>query len=41
MVIGSLAATAIQTGGQLALYDLQVKQLAKQLGQQSHTKQKD
>ncbi len=31
MVIGSLASTAIKTGGQLALYDLQVKQIAKQL----------
>lgn len=41
MVIGSLAATAIRTGGQLALYNLQVKQLAKQLHQQSQQKQKD
>lgn len=31
MVIGSLASTAIKTGGQLALYDLQVKQIARQL----------
>jgi disulfide bond formation protein DsbB len=31
MVIGSLAASAIRTGGQLALYDLQVKQFAQQL----------
>tara|TARA_R110002111_G_scaffold33614_3_gene67351 strand:+ start:134 stop:586 length:453 start_codon:yes stop_codon:yes gene_type:complete len=31
MVIGSLASSAIKTGGQLALYDLQVKQVAKQL----------
>lgn len=31
MVIGSLASSAIRTGGQLALYDLQVKQLAKQI----------
>jgi len=31
MVIGSLASTAIKTGGQLALYDLQVKHIAKQL----------
>lgn len=31
MVIGSLASTAIKTGGQLALYDLQVKKIAKQL----------
>lgn len=34
MVVGSLASTAIKTGGQLALYDQQVKQLAKQLKQQ-------
>jgi hypothetical protein len=31
MVIGSLATAAIRTGGQLALYDLQVKHFAKQL----------
>ncbi len=39
MVIGSLAATAIRTGGQLALYDLQVKRFANQLLKQAnHTK---
>jgi hypothetical protein len=31
MVIGSLASSAIRTGGQLALYDLQVKHFARQL----------
>lgn len=31
MVIGSLASAAIRTGGQLALYDLQVKRFANQL----------
>ena len=31
MVIGGLAASAIRTGGQLALYDLQVKRLANEL----------
>lgn len=31
MVIGSLASSAIRTGGQLALYDLQVKRFARQL----------
>lgn len=31
MVIGGLASSAIRTGGQLALYDLQVKQFAQQL----------
>ena len=36
MVIGSLAATAIRTGGQLALYDLQVKQFANQLIKQAN-----
>lgn len=36
MVIGSLAATAIRTGGQLALYDLQVKQFANQLIKQTN-----
>lgn len=41
MVVGSLAATAMRTDGQLALYDLQVKQLAKQLHQQSQQKQQD
>ncbi len=35
MVIGSLVATAVRTGGQLALYDLQVKQFAKQLLKES------
>ena len=35
LVISSLASRAIKTGGQLALYDLQVKQLAKQLLKQS------
>lgn len=41
MVIGSLASTAIKTGGQLALYDLQVKQLAKQLRKQSINERRD
>ena len=31
MVIGGLASSAIRTGGQLALYDLQVKRFARQL----------
>ncbi len=31
MVVGSLASAAIRTGGQLALYDLQVKHFARQL----------
>lgn len=31
MVIGGLASSAIKTGGQLALYDLQVKRFAQQL----------
>jgi len=31
MVIGGLAASAIRTGGQLALYDMQVKRLANEL----------
>jgi hypothetical protein len=31
MVIGGLASSAIRTGGQLALYDLQVKRLARQM----------
>lgn len=31
MVVGSLASSAIRTGGQLALYDLQVKRFARQL----------
>lgn len=31
MVIGGLAASAIRTGGQLALYDLQVKRFANEL----------
>jgi len=31
MVIGGLASSAIKTGGQLALYDLQVKRFARQL----------
>lgn len=31
MVVGSLASNAIRTGGQLALYDLQVKRFARQL----------
>ncbi len=31
MIIGSLAFSAIKTGGQLALYDLQVKRFARQL----------
>ncbi len=37
IVIGSLAATAIRTGGQLALYDMQVKRLAQQLTKPSHS----
>lgn len=39
MIIGSLATAAIRTGGQLALYDLQVKQLAKQLLNESRKKE--
>ena len=39
MVISSLASAAIRTGGQLALYDLQVKQLAKQLQKAAQEKQ--
>lgn len=31
MVVGGLASSAIRTGGQLALYDLQVKRFARQL----------
>jgi hypothetical protein len=31
MVIGGLAPSAIRTGGQLPLYDLQVKRFARQL----------
>lgn len=31
IVVGSLASSAIRTGGQLALYDLQVKRFARQL----------
>ena len=31
MVIGGLASSAIRTGGQLALYDLQVKRFANEL----------
>lgn len=31
MIIGHLAFTAIRTGGQLALYDLQVKKIAREL----------
>ncbi len=31
MVVGGLASSAIKTGGQLALYDLQVKRFARQL----------
>lgn len=37
MVIGSLASTAIRTGGQLALYDLQVKRFANQLLKQANS----
>jgi hypothetical protein len=37
MVIGSLASAAIRTGGQLALYDLQVKHFAKQLLKEAKT----
>ena len=37
MVIGSLASAAIRTGGQLALYDLQVKRFAKQLLKEAKT----
>ncbi|PCH64700.1 MAG: hypothetical protein COC04_03320, partial [Gammaproteobacteria bacterium] len=42
MVIGGLASSAIRTGGQLALYDLQVKRFANELIKQvqaSSTKQ--
>lgn len=35
MVIGGLAASAIRTGGQLALYDLQVKRFANELIKQA------
>jgi membrane protein required for beta-lactamase induction len=35
MVIGGLAASAIRTGGQLALYDLQVKRFANELIKQT------
>jgi len=35
MVIGGLAASAIRTGGQLALYDLQVKRFASELIKQA------
>lgn len=41
MVIGSLASTAVKTGGQLALYDLQVKQLARQLLKQGAKNRQD
>ena len=37
MVIGSLATAAIRTGGQLALYDLQVKRFANQLLKEAKT----
>jgi len=37
MVIGSLASAAIRTGGQLALYDLQVKRFAKQILKEAKT----
>lgn len=40
MVIGSLASTAIRTGGQLALYDLQVKRFANQLLKQANSTKK-
>jgi hypothetical protein len=37
MVIGSLASAAIRTGGQLALYDLQVKRFTNQLLKEAKT----
>lgn len=41
MVIGGLAASAIRTGGQLALYDLQVKHFANELIKQVQASSKN
>lgn len=41
MVVGSLASSAIKTGGQLALYDLQVKRFANLLMEEVRNKTKD
>jgi len=35
MLVGRLAIAPIKTGGELALYDLQIKRFAKYLAQQS------
>ena len=35
MLVGRLAIAAVKTGGELALYDLQIKRFAKELAQQS------
>lgn len=41
MVVGSLASSAIKTGGQLALYDLQVKRFANLLMEEVRNKTND
>jgi hypothetical protein len=41
MVIGGLASSAIRTGGQLALYDLQVKRFARQMIQEARRTESD
>ncbi|RKZ80342.1 MAG: hypothetical protein DRQ35_02480 [Gammaproteobacteria bacterium] len=41
MVVGSLASSAIKTGGQLALYDLQVKRFANLLMEEVRNKTKE
>lgn len=40
MVVGGLAASAIRTGGQLALYDMQVKRYTNELLRQIHNSSK-
>ncbi|RLA01821.1 MAG: hypothetical protein DRQ42_02235, partial [Gammaproteobacteria bacterium] len=41
MVVGALASSAIKTGGQLALYDLQVKRFANLLMEEVRNKKND
>ncbi len=41
MIIGGLAMSAIRTGGQLALYDLEVKRFARQLIKEVANKEND
>ncbi|PHS26780.1 MAG: hypothetical protein COA83_01830 [Methylophaga sp.] len=41
MIIGGLAMSAIRTGGQLALYDLEVKRFARQLIKEARKKEED